>query len=88
MKLKTVTSEKALGLQPCPGKFTMTPSWLVLSPDLFLQMAEEKGRASGNIKMGNFKNHRIIFPTPRAIKSSTKEKKNFWFAVKNYSLNS
>lgn len=51
LKPRTVTSEDGLGPKPSPGKFTLTPSWLVPSPDLSLQMAEERGTGSGNINV-------------------------------------
>lgn len=51
MKPRPVTCEDELGLKPSPGKFTLTPSWLVPPPDLSLQMAEEGGTRSGNINV-------------------------------------
>lgn len=51
LKPRTVTSEDEVGPKPSPGKFTMTPSWLVPSPDLSLQMAEERGTGSKNINV-------------------------------------
>ena len=51
LKPRTVTCEDELGPEPSPGKFTLTPSWLVPSPDLSLQMAEERGMGSGNINV-------------------------------------
>lgn len=51
LKPRTVTCEDELGPKLSPGKFTLTPSWLVPFPDLSLQMAEERGMGSGSINV-------------------------------------
>lgn len=45
-KPRTVTSEEEIGPKPSPGKFSVTPFWLAPSPDLSLQMAEERSAGS------------------------------------------
>lgn len=79
LKPRTVTSEDKVGPEPSPGKFTVTPSWLVPSPDLSLQMAVEMGTGSGNINVilhiftsGNLKMTEYISHTK---KGKVKDKK-------------
>lgn len=80
LKPRSVTCEDELGSKPSPGKFTLTPSWLVSSTDLSLQMAQERRTGSGNINiifhiftLGNLKMTDYISHTKR---EDVKDKKN------------
>lgn len=93
LKPRTVTSEEELGPEPSPGKFTMTPFWLVSSPNLSLRMAEERSAGTGDIN--------VILPisisgeTWKWLNKSThtkmvevKDRKGpFWLTFKNYMTN-
>lgn len=80
LKPRTVTCEDELGPKLSPGKFTLTPSWLVPFPDLSLQMAEERGMGSGSINViSHVISHREswkwlnVSPTPRTVKWKSKK---------------
>lgn len=95
LKPRTVTCEDELGPKPSPGKFTLTPSWLVPSPDLSLQMAEERGMGSGNINVilhiftsWNLKMTDYISQTNKGEVKEEKKKSPLWLTLENYMTNS